>query len=117
MSMIDEEIVDLYWQRDEQAISQTRQKYGRYLFTIAHNILHDPRDSEESVSDTYLRAWKSMPPHRPQALPPFLAKITRAAAIDRFRTRKRFKRQSSEYACSLSELEELDIVINLSICT
>ena len=106
MSMIDEEIVDLYWQRDEQAISQTRQKYGRYLFTIAHNILHDPRDSEESVSDTYLRAWKSMPPHRPQALPPFLAKITRAAAIDRFRTRKRFKRQSSEYACSLNELEE-----------
>ena len=106
MSMIDEEIIDLYWQRDEQAISQTRQKYGRYLFTIAHNILHDPRDSEESVSDTYLRAWKSMPPHRPQALPPFLAKITRAAAIDRFRTRKRFKRQSSEYACSLSELEE-----------
>ena len=68
MSMIDEEIVDLYWQRDEQAISQTRQKYGRYLFTIAHNILHDPRDSEESVSDTYLRAWKSMPPHRPQVL-------------------------------------------------
>ena len=48
MTMIDEEIVDLYWQRDEQAISQTRQKYGRYLFTIAHNILHDPRDSEES---------------------------------------------------------------------
>lgn len=71
MSMIDEEIVDLYWQRDEQAISQTRQKYGRYLFTIAHNILYDPRDSEESVSDTYLRAWKSMPPHRPQAFPLF----------------------------------------------
>ena len=104
--MTDEEIVALYWQRDEQAIAHTRHKYGAYLFTIARNILCDHRDSEESVSDAYLRAWRSMPPQRPLYLGPYLAKITRALAIDRFGTRKRIKRQAGEFALSLSELEE-----------
>lgn len=104
--MQDEKIVDLYWQRDESAIQETAQKYGRYLTKIAYNILSNQEDSEESVNDTYLYAWNSMPPHKPCALSTYLAKITRRVAIDIFRKRTREKRQASEYAVSLSELAD-----------
>ena len=63
--MEDSRIIELYWLRDESAIQVTSRKYGPYLFKIAYNILTDIRDSEESVNDTYLKAWNSMPPHRP----------------------------------------------------
>ena len=102
--MQDEQIVQLYWQRDEAAIRQTEQKYGNYLMKIAYHILADREDSRESVSDTYLRAWQSMPPHKPQMLATYLGKIPRETAIDRFRRRNRQKRRASEYACSLEEL-------------
>ena len=62
--MEDEKIVDLYWERNEEAISRTEEKYGPYLFKIAYNILADQEDSRESVNDTYLKAWNSMPPAR-----------------------------------------------------
>lgn len=104
--MQDEKIVALYWQRDENAIRETEQKYGRYLSKIAHNILSDFEDSREAVNDTYLKAWNSMPPHRPGVLATYLGKITRQLSIDIFRGRHRQKRLSSEYALSLSELEE-----------
>ena len=104
--MGDEEIIALYWQRDEEAIGQTRLKYGSYLSKIAYNILFDREDSEESVNDTYLRAWHSMPPQRPKALLAYLSKLARQAAIDIFRKRNSKKRQASQYACSLEELEE-----------
>lgn len=64
--MEDEQIVTLYWERNEQAISETQAKYDRYLQKIANNILNNLDDSRESVNDTYLAAWESMPPHRPQ---------------------------------------------------
>lgn len=104
--MPDEEIIALYWQRDETAIRETEQKYGRYLSKIAYNILADSEDSKECVNDTYLKAWNSIPPHRPDALAAYLGKITRELAIDIFRTKNRKKRQASEYALSLSELDE-----------
>lgn len=104
--MEDGQIVSLYWQRSESAITATQQKYGSYLLTIARNILSDPEDSEESVNDTYLAAWNSMPPHKPQVLRTYLGKLTRRISIDCFRRRNREKRQASEYALSLSELEE-----------
>ncbi len=104
--MEDEKIVALYWERNEAAISATEEKYGRYLTRIAYNILADHEDSEESVNDTYLRAWNSMPPHRPCFLSTYLGKITREVSIDRFRRRNREKRRPSQYALSLSELEE-----------
>lgn len=66
--MEDSKIIELYWLRDESAIHATSQKYGAYLFKIAYNILADSQDSEESVNDTYLKAWNSMPPHRPDLL-------------------------------------------------
>ena len=66
--MTDERIVELYWKRDESAVAETQSKYGRYLTKIAYNILTDMEDSLESVNDTYMHAWKSMPPHRPSVL-------------------------------------------------
>ena len=104
--MQDEMIVSLYWQRDENAISETERKYGRYLTKIAHNILSDWEDSKETVNDTYLKAWNSMPTHKPGVLSSYLGKITRQLSIDAFRTRNRDKRKHSEYAVSLSELED-----------
>jgi RNA polymerase sigma-70 factor (ECF subfamily) len=104
--MQDDMIVDLYWKRDESAIRETENKYGRYLTKIAYNVLSNSEDSKESVNDTYLKAWNSMPPHKPSVLSTYLAKITRQLSIDIFRTRNRKKRQASEYALSLSELED-----------
>ena len=104
--MEDEQIVALYWERDEQAISETERKYDRYLLKIANNILNNQEDSRESVNDTYLAAWNSMPPHRPSILSAYLAKLTRRISIDCFRYRTRNKRMASEYAVSLSELSD-----------
>lgn len=104
--MEDAQIVSLYWDRDEAAIRETEIKYDRYLTKIACNILNDMEDSRESVNDTYLAAWDSMPPHKPSILSAYLAKLTRRISIDRFRYRTRDKRLSSEYAVSLTELED-----------
>lgn len=85
--MEDRDIVTLYWQRDQEAIRQTDRQYGRYLSSIAFHILADREDSRETVNDTYLRAWDSMPPHRPQVLATYLGRITRQLSIDRWRAR------------------------------
>ncbi len=104
--MEDEAIVRLYWQRDEGAIRETRDKYGNYLTKIAWNILANHEDSEESVNDTYLRAWDSMPPQKPGILSTYLGKITRQLSIDLYRKKHRQKRGGSDYALSLTELED-----------
>ncbi len=97
--MQDDRIVELYWKRSEAAIRHTDQKYGHYLMKLSYNILADWEDSKESVNDTYLSAWKSMPPHRPSVLLTYLCKITRQISIDVFRKRNSAKRQASEYTC------------------
>lgn len=102
--MQDERIVELYWQRDESAIRETEQKYGSYLTKIAYNILSDLEDSKESVNDTYMKAWNSIPPHKPDILSTYLGKITRQVSIDILRKRSSLKRQASEYATSLDEI-------------
>ena len=102
--MEDEQIVQLYWDRDEQAIAETEIKYDRYLTKIAQNILDNLEDSRERVNDTYLAAWNSMPPHKPSILSTYLGKITRRLSIDCFRSRNRDKRRDSQYALSLEEL-------------
>lgn len=104
--MDDIEIVGLYWQRDEAAIACTDKKYRHYLNTIAYNILNNREDAQESVNDTYLAAWDSIPPHRPQVLSAYLGKLTRRISIDMFRKRNARKRAGSEYALSLEELAE-----------
>lgn len=103
--MNDEKIVDLYWARAEQAIEETSAKYGKYCYSIAYNILADAEDAEESVNDTYLGAWNSMPPHRPSLLSAFLGKLARRIAIDRWRRRSAAKR-GGELAEALEELNE-----------
>ena len=104
--MQDERIVELYWERSESAIKETQEKYGKYLFKIAYNILSNQEDSEESVNDTYLAAWNSIPPQKPIGLSSYLAKLTRRISIDVFRKRNREKRIASEYVVSIYELEE-----------
>ena len=102
--MQDKNIVDLYWERNEEAITHTDIKYGKYLWKIAHNILSDVEDSKECVNDTYLAAWNSIPPHRPTILSTYLGKITRRISINVFHKRNRVKRCVSEYAISLDEV-------------
>lgn len=104
--MEDSRIVALYWQRDEAAILETRNKYEPYLTKIAYNILAVWEDSQESVNDAYLSAWNSIPPQKPEVLSTYLAKLVRRISIDRFRRKNRQKRQPSQYALSLEELAE-----------
>ncbi len=104
--MQDESIVALYWERDEAAIKETKNKYECYLSKIAYNILSDFEDCQESVNDTYLAAWNSMPSNKPNILSTYLGKLTRRISIDVFRRKNRKKRQGSEYALSLTELED-----------
>ncbi len=75
--MEDNEIIRLYWDRNEQAVKETPEKYGRYYKAIARNILLSEEDADECVNDTYLKAWNSMPPQWPAQLAAFLGKITR----------------------------------------
>ncbi len=102
----DEEIISLYWDREESAISATDVKYGKYLYTIAYNILNDNLDSEECLNDTYLGTWNSIPPKRPSILQAFLSKIMRNTALGRVRMATAEKRIPSELIISLEELDE-----------
>ena len=104
--MDDKSIVDLYFSRNQDAITQTDKKYGRYCYSIAYNILNNKEDAEESVSDTYMTAWRAIPPRRPSVLSTFLGKITRHIAIDRWRERSASKRGGGEVTLALEELEE-----------
>lgn len=105
--MTDEKIVELYWKRDESAIDATSKKYRPYLTKIAYNILGNNEDVNESINDTYLAAWNSIPPNRPKTLSVYLGKLTRRISIDIFRKKNRNKRKASEYALSLSELANI----------
>ena len=104
--MDDKAIVDLYWARNEAAITETANKYERYLMKIAWNILADREDSEESVNDTYLHAWNAMPPQRPSILRAFLGRITRNLALNRYERDHAEKRGKGETAAVLDELSE-----------
>ncbi len=105
--MEDNKIIELYFQRDDNAIKETDKKYGAYCAVVANNILADTRDTEECVSDTWLRAWNSMPPQRPSYLRLFLGKITRNLALDVVKRQSRKKRGSGEYELVLDELREV----------
>ena len=104
--MDDQRIVELYWERSEKAVSETASKYGNYCYSIAYNVLANNEDAEESVNDTYMDAWNSIPPHRPSILSTFLGKITRRISIDRWRKRSAKKRGSGVLPLVLDELHE-----------
>ncbi|MBR6259186.1 MAG: RNA polymerase subunit sigma-70, partial [Oscillospiraceae bacterium] len=104
--MEDALIIELYWQRNEDAIKETDNKYGAYCFSVANNVLRDNGEAEECVNDTYLRAWNAMPPKRPSLLRAFLAKITRRLAFNRYDANAAKKRGGGETAAVLEELAE-----------
>ncbi len=104
--MEDKQIVALYWQRSESAISETAGKYGNYCYTIAYNILYNNEDADESVNDTYMGAWNSMPPNKPDILSAFLGKITRNIALNKWRHKNAEKRGGGQVAVALDELVE-----------
>ena len=103
--MQDCDIIKLYFDRDESAISETAAKYGEYLTTIAKNILYDVFDAEECVNDTYMRTWESVPPTYPTRFSAFLAKITRNISLDRYKS-KHAEKRGGRVAASLEELSE-----------
>lgn len=104
--MKDSEIVALYWERSERAISETSEKYGGYCRTVSRNILNSDEDAEECVNDTWLGAWNSMPPHRPENLAAFLGKITRNLSLNRLKRYTAAKRGGSQTELALAELED-----------
>lgn len=102
--MDDQTIVSLYWQRSEQAISETDRKYGGYCYSVAYNVLANKEDAEESVNDTYLAAWNSLPPQKPGILTAFLGRLTRNISIDRWRVLSAGKRGGGQMPLALEEL-------------
>lgn len=104
--MEDNKIIDLYWERNENAIVQTQLKYGRLLSSISRKILKYEEDVEECVNDTYLGAWNAMPPARPAVLPAFLGKITRNLSLKKYRSSTALKRGQGDVPVVYEELEE-----------
>lgn len=103
--MEDKKIVALYWARNESAISESEAKYGKYCYSVAYNVLHSHEDSEECLDDTWVGAWRAMPPERPSKLSSFLARITRNVAIDRYR-RYSAEKRSAELDMAIDEFWE-----------
>lgn len=105
--MEDKQIIELYNKREEAAIEKTAEKYGKYCFSIANNILHSSEDSEECVNDTWLKAWNAIPPTIPTYLRVFLGKITRNLSFDKYRAIHSERRGGGEFPVVLDELAEI----------
>lgn len=105
--MDDKQIVELYFERNERAIAETEQKYGRYCFSVANNILSNEQDSEECVNDTYNKTWNAIPPQNPNNLKLFLARITRNLALDKIKQNTREKRGANNFSLALDEISEI----------
>ena len=110
----DEEIVNLYFDRSEEAIAACQVKYGKSCHTVAYNILHSDEDAEECVNDTWLRAWNSIPPERPTRLGAWLSTVTRRLALTRYEKKTTAKRNGGMEA-SLEELSECVTAGSLTI--
>lgn len=104
--MEDEQIIELYWSRSERAVAETDARYGKYCYAIAYNVLSSKEDSAECVNDTWLGAWRSMPPKRPSCLAAFLGRLTRNLALNRWRSRRAEKRGGGQLTLALEELGE-----------
>lgn len=104
--MEDRSIIELYWQRSEEAIRQSEMQYGAYCRSIALAILTSREDAEECVSDTWLRSWNAMPPQKPSCLSAFFGKITRNLSLDRWRQNKAARRGGGSVTLALYELQD-----------
>ena len=105
--MDDSRIIELFLERDEQAIREVTEKYGAYIYKIAGNILGNHEDTEECVNESLLKIWNTIPPNRPKKLPVYLALVTRQISIDAFRKQHSKKRMNTEYTLSYEELSEV----------
>ena len=102
----DEQIIDLYFAREERAIAETDKKYCEYLHTVAYNILANEQDAEECLQDTYLRTWDAIPPERPSIFHAFLAKITRNLSLNRIEKANRKRRVPAEACYPMDEVQD-----------
>lgn len=102
----DGEIIELYWLRDEAAIKRTDEKYGRFLYAMAFNILHEHRDCEECRNDTYLSTWNAIPPAKPMFFRAFISQIMRRTAINRYYQNTGKRKIPSELTVSMDECGE-----------
>ena len=103
--MNDQEIIALFWARQESAISATADKYGRYCHSIAYNILYNHFDAEECVNDTYLTLWNKIPPKEPNPFKAYICRIIKNLSLKKYEF-NHAKKRNSEYEASLDELEE-----------
>lgn len=102
----DEQIIEMYWRREEKAIQETDNKYGQFLFRIAYNILHDRLDCEECQNDTYLGVWNAIPPTRPAVFLAFITQIMRRIAINCYKKKTSKKRIPSELTVCVEDLND-----------
>ncbi len=103
--MTDTEIINLFFERSEQAIEELAKKHGSAVARVARNILGNSQDTEECVNDTYLGTWNAIPPHKPSPLRTFVCKIARNLATKKYHSNTADKR-NSQYDLALDELEE-----------
>lgn len=104
--MDEKRIIELYFERDEQAIRETQAKYGRAMYGIAYHVLNNHEDSEECVNDSYVGLWNAIPPTRPNSLMAFACKITRNLSLKKLEYRTREKR-SADLTLSFEELADV----------
>lgn len=104
--MDDSTIIELYFERSENAVAESENKYGKICRRIADNILHNFQDTEECVNDTWLTAWNRIPPHKPEYLGAFFAKITRNLSVTCLRKKLAEKRKGTETDLCIEELSE-----------
>lgn len=102
--MDDSRIIELYFARDNLAISETKNKYGKLLYSVSYNILNSREDAEECENDTYMSAWDCIPPNQPQVLSAFLSRITRNLSFKKLRHQTAQKRGGNSVALPLDEL-------------
>ena len=105
--MTEKKIIDMFFARNEEALAETKNEYGRYLFYIAKNILNSDEDAEECENDAYLDAWNSIPPHRPASLKCYLAALVRRTALDKYEKRCADKRGGGQCSLVFEEFEEI----------
>lgn len=104
--MTDNDIIKLFWDRDEQAISRTEEKYHNYLYKISVNILYDEQDVRECLNDTYLSVWNSIPPNSPKAFKAYIGKIIRNISLNKFKSERTKKHGGGRVKDVLCELDE-----------
>ncbi len=102
----DDKIVDLLFKRDESAVGEMTSKYHKYCYTIAHGILHSDEDAKEAVNDTWIGAWNSIPPNKPERLSTYLGKITRRISLNMWRNSHTAKRKNNQIDMMLDELAD-----------